>query len=136
MSAPLRIGDFTTLTFDCYGTLIDWEGGILAAFRPWRDRVKLAVDDETLLAAFADAESGLQAEQPGLIYSALLAEVHRRLGKHFNAPASADEALAFGASVKDWPAFADSAPTLAELKKDFKIVILSNVDRDRKSTRL
>jgi 2-haloalkanoic acid dehalogenase type II len=129
MATTLRIGDFTTLTFDCYGTLIDWEGGILAAFRPWRDRAKLGIDDETLLAAFADAESGLQAEQPGLIYSDLLAEVQRRLGKHFNAPASADEALVFGASVRNWPAFADSAAALAELKKDFKIVILSNVDR-------
>jgi 2-haloalkanoic acid dehalogenase type II len=129
MPAALRFADYSTLTFDCYGTLIDWESGILAALAPWRARVKLGLDDEALLAAFAEAESGLQAEQPGLLYSDLLAEVQRRLGTRFNAPATEDEAKAFGASVKDWPAFPDSAESLAYLERHYKLVILSNVDR-------
>lgn len=130
MAAEVRFADYSTLTFDCYGTLIDWESGILAALKPWRERVKPGLDDEALLAAFAEAESGLQAEQPGMLYSDLLAEVQRRLGRHFGRPATEDEATAFGASVKDWPAFSDSADALAYLKRFFKLVILSNVDRD------
>ncbi len=129
MSAPLRLSDYSTLTFDCYGTLIDWESGILAALGPWRARARIVAGDEALLAAFGDAESALEAAQPGLLYPDLLAEVQRRIGMRFEAPATEDEASAFGASVKDWPAFADSTAALAELKRHYKLAILSNVER-------
>lgn len=129
MPAPLRIDDFSTLTFDCYGTLIDWESGILAALAPWRGRVGLEADDETLLVAFGAAESRTEAAHPTMLYSDLLAEVQKQLGERFVAPATEAEARAFGQSVKDWPAFPDSAAALAELKKRFKLVILSNIDR-------
>ncbi len=129
MAAELRFADFSALTFDCYGTLIDWEGGILAALRPWRDRAGITADDETLLVAFGAAESRIEAAHPTMLYADLLAEVLKQLGTRFGAPATAAEALAFGQSVKDWPAFPDSAAALAELKQRFKLVILSNVDR-------
>jgi 2-haloalkanoic acid dehalogenase type II len=125
----MRLSDFSTLTFDCYGTLIDWESGILAALGPWRRRAGIKADDETLLAAFGEVESATEAAQPKLIYSDLLAEVQKTLGQRFGAPATDDEAKAFGASVKDWPAFPDSAEALAYLKRHYKLVILSNVDR-------
>jgi 2-haloalkanoic acid dehalogenase type II len=125
----MRLSDFSTLTFDCYGTLIDWESGILAALAPWRRRARIAADDEMLLAAFGEVESATEAAQPKLIYSDLLAEVQKTLGQRFGAPASETEAKAFGASVKDWPAFPDSAESLAYLKRHYKLVILSNVDR-------
>jgi 2-haloalkanoic acid dehalogenase type II len=125
----MRLSDFSTLTFDCYGTLIDWESGILAALGPWRRRARIAADDETLLAAFGEVESATEAAQPKLLYSDLLAEVQKTLGKRFGASATDDEAKTFGASVKDWPAFPDSAEALAYLKRHYKLVILSNVDR-------
>ena len=53
----MRFEQVAVLSFDCYGTLIDWERGLLEAFAPWRTRVGLGLDDETLLAAFAEEES-------------------------------------------------------------------------------
>jgi 2-haloalkanoic acid dehalogenase type II len=129
MAAKLRFADYAALTFDCYGTLIDWEGGIVAALAPWRRRTGLAADDETLLVAFGAAESRFEAAHPTMLYSDLLAEVQKDLGKRFDAPATDAEAKAFGQSVKDWPAFPDSAEALAYLKRHHKLVILSNVDR-------
>lgn len=129
MPSTLRFADYDALTFDCYGTLIDWESGILAALEPWRRRVGLAADDDALLAAFGEAESRIEAERPTLLYSDLLAEVQRDLGRRFHLPATEAEAAAFGQSVEHWPAFPDSAESLAYLKRHHRLVILSNVDR-------
>jgi len=126
----MRLGDFDVLTFDCYGTLIDWESGIAAALAPWLAREGVSADREAVLAAFGDAESAQEHETPDLIYSALLARVHGRLAAHFGVTSSAADAEAFGASVPDWPAFPDSATALADLKRHYKLVILSNVDRE------
>lgn len=129
MAAQPRFADYDALTFDCYGTLVDWERGIVAALEPWRRRVRLEADDETLLVAFGEAESRFEAAHPDMLYSELLAEVQKDLGKRFDAPVSEAEARDFGQSVKDWPAFPDSAEALAYLKQHHKLAILSNVDR-------
>jgi 2-haloacid dehalogenase len=126
----MRFSDFDALTFDCYGTLIDWESGILAALKPWRTRHGVHADDEALLSAFGRAESRREAEHPKTLYPEILAGVMRDLGAEFGAPASDAETAAFGASVKDWPAFADSAAALAYLKQHYKLIIVSNVDRE------
>jgi 2-haloalkanoic acid dehalogenase type II len=123
----MRLADFKVLTFDCYGTLIDWESGILAALRPLL--VKVAVDDEAALAAFAQHESALETAQPSLNYRKLLTECYRGLATQWNAAITDAEAERFGTSVPDWPAFPDSATALAYLKQHYKLVILSNVDR-------
>ena len=125
----MRLHDFKALTFDCYGTLIDWESGILAAFAPWRKRTGVAVDDNRLLEMFAEAESRIQAEEPTILYPDALALGLQRIGERLRAPATPDETRAFGQSVKDWPAFADSAAALAYLKQHYKLVVLSNIDR-------
>ena len=135
----MKLSDFKVLAFDCYGTLIDWETGLLAALHGWRRRMALAAGDEDLLAAFATAESTVQAESPAMRYPDVLAEVLRRLGTRFGKPATEAEAKAFGASIGDWPAFPDSAAALQHLKRHYKLVILSNVDRasfGKSSTRL
>lgn len=124
----MRFDQVTVLSFDCYGTLIDWERGLLQAFAPWRERVGLALDDEALLAAFAEEEAAQQAETPSLRYDRLLAQVLDRLGRRFGAPATAAEAEAFGASVGDWPPFPDSAAALARLARWVPLIVLSNVD--------
>jgi 2-haloalkanoic acid dehalogenase type II len=126
----MRLGDFSALTFDCYGTLIDWESGILAALRPWRERNKLTVDDDELLAMFGNAESRHETAQPTTLYPEILARTLRDLAAELRAPASEAEIAAFAGSVRDWPAFADSPAALAYLKQHFKLVIVSNVDRE------
>ena len=121
---------FNTLTFDCYGTLIDWERGIHAELRPWLDRHgRRDLDDNTLLETFGTIEAACEAETPGKLYPEILAEVHRRLADKWGIKATAAEAAEFGQSVGRWPAFADSATSLQYLKRYYKLVILSNVDR-------
>ena len=125
----MRISDFSALTFDCYGTLIDWESGILAALRPWTAAHGVEIDDEALLTAFGRAESRREAADPTAPYPRILAGVLEDLAGELGATASPEETAAFGDSVKDWPAFPDSPEALAYLKRHYKLVIVSNVDR-------
>jgi len=125
-----RLTDFTTLTFDCYGTLIDWETGIWDALQPLI--AAAGRDDITrnpTLAAFARIESAQQAETPGMLYPDLLARVHRRLAAELGLVTSDALDAAFGASIPHWPAFPDSADALRALKRRYRLVILSNVNR-------
>ncbi len=117
------------LSFDCYGTLIDWESGIVAALQPWLARNRLDLDREDLLAEFGRVETGVESGQPALPYPQVLAESLRRIAGNLHVNATDAECAAFGASVPDWPAFADSAFALQRLKQRFKLIILSNVDR-------
>lgn len=112
------------LTFDCFGTLIDWETGIL------RDlRVGLSTDapDERLLGAYAEAESALEvgAFRP---YRDVLREALARVGASLGAPVRDPEALVRG--LPSWPAFADTREALGTLGRRYKLCIASNVDRD------
>jgi len=125
----MRLTDFNVLTFDCYGTLIDWETGIVNALRPLFGSALVGRSRDDMLAAFARLESAQEAETPDMIYSELLALVHRRLAEECGIAATAADHRAFGGSVGSWPAFPDSAPALAYLKQFYKLVILSNVDR-------
>ncbi|MBI3709530.1 MAG: haloacid dehalogenase type II [Proteobacteria bacterium] len=126
-----KLTDFNTLTFDCYGTLIDWERGILAEIRPWVVRNgRQDLDDNTILETFGSVEAACEAEMPAQLYPEILAEVHRRLAARWGIKTDAAEASAFGQSVGRWPSFADSATSLKYLKRYFKLVIISNVDRN------
>ena len=124
----MRIKHFKVLTFDCYGTLIDWENGILAGLKPLTDRLEQAMSHDDILAAHAHHEAHQQRATPGMRYADLLATVYRRLAEEWGKPAAWDECVAYGASVKNWPAFADSPAALRYLKQHFRLVILSNVD--------
>ena len=123
----MRLSDFKVLSFDCYGTLIDWESGIWAALQPLA--VKAGIGREDALARFGHHESAQEAETPQLRYSDLLALVHARLAAEWGVAADIAADRAFGGSVGEWPAFSDSAVALAYLKRFYKLVILSNVDR-------
>jgi 2-haloacid dehalogenase len=125
----MQLSDFSALTFDCYGTLIDWETGIGEALAPWLERAGVSLERGQVLEAFAQLESAQQRATPAMRYPDLLAEVHRGLAERFGIAPDAKAATAFGASVPDWPAFPDSADALAHLKRHFQLVILSNVDR-------
>ncbi len=125
----MQLGDFRVLTFDCYGTLIDWETGIFNALGPLLAKLRTGISREAALETFARHESAQEAETPAMIYSDLLAAVHRRLAREWHVEVAELDRLAFGRSVGDWPAFPDSATALRYLKEHYKLVILSNVDR-------
>lgn len=126
----MKLSAYKVLTFDCYGTLIDWESGILDALSAWRSANAIAANDGDILASFGRHESAEQATNPLMIYPEILARVAGRIGDDFGAGLSPQEADKFGQSLTDWPPFADSADALRALKKHFKLVILSNVDRE------
>jgi putative hydrolase of the HAD superfamily len=120
---------FRALSFDCYGTLIDWETGIADELVPWAERRGVAVTREELLGDFGRHESAVEREQPTLPYPAVLATTLERIADAHGAEATGEERAAFGASVGRWPAFPDSPAALGRLGERFRLVILSNVDR-------
>ncbi len=115
------------LSFDCYGTLIDWESGILAALQPLLRAHQLDVPDDLVLEQYAELESAAEAG-PYQPYAEVLADVVRGFGRRFGFEPSTAEVPALAASVGDWPPFADSPAALAALKRRFKLAIISNVD--------
>jgi 2-haloacid dehalogenase len=125
----VKLTEFKVLTFDCYGTLIDWESGIFNALVPLARRAKTSEARGQLLETFAKHESAQEEETPAMPYSQLLSVVYKRLAKEWGVTVTNEEANIFGASVPDWPEFPDSVNALQYLKKHYKLVILSNVDR-------
>lgn len=125
----MKLSDFKVLTFDCYGTLIDWETGLYEGLRPLLEKRGGDLSRDAVLQAYARHESEQQVTTPEMPYSQLLAVVYTRLANEWGVAIHRSEANIFGASVPDWPAFADSAAALAYLKQHFRLVILSNVDR-------
>jgi 2-haloacid dehalogenase len=121
--------EFRALSFDCYGTLIDWEAGIAAVLRPWAVEAGLDVDDEHLLLAYADNEAAVERDQPTSPYPVVLAEAFRRTGEQLGRPVADEWARRLGDSVPEWPAFDDSARALADLAGHYRLIILSNVHR-------
>jgi 2-haloacid dehalogenase len=118
-----------TLTFDCYGTLIDWERGIADALSPVLARHGHPIAEEALLERYALIESALEAG-PYLPYREVLRRALDAFGARLGFEPTAAERDAFGASVADWPAFADAPAALGVLKTRYRLVILSNVDDD------
>jgi 2-haloacid dehalogenase len=121
---------YRALSFDCYGTLIDWEAGIAAVLGPWARSVGLDLDDERLLEAYAGHEAAVEGERPTASYPDVLAEAFRRTGEALGRPVDDGWARRLGRSVPDWPAFADSAAALASLAARYRLIIVSNVHRD------
>jgi 2-haloalkanoic acid dehalogenase type II len=125
-----RITDFDVLSFDCYGTLIDWETGIREALAPWRRREDLQVSDHDFIEAFGRHEWVEEEENPTLLYPEILGRVLKRMAAGWGLRVSKEDTKAFGRSVGDWPAFPDSPIALQYLKKHYKLAILSNIDRE------
>ncbi|CAA9568956.1 MAG: 2-haloalkanoic acid dehalogenase [uncultured Thermomicrobiales bacterium] len=125
----LDFGRFTHLTFDCYGTLIDWEAGILAALQPVLTGHGLSLPDEQVLELFGELEAAAEAG-PYQPYSAVLTAVLAGFGQHLGFTLADDEREALARSVPDWPPFPDTVEALGALAKHCKLVILSNIDDD------
>lgn len=115
---------FKALTFDCYGTLIDWETGIAELISPWRQ----GVPDDLIISAFAVQQAKHQQVRPALLYPELLRRTWRDIEKTFGWAEDRKHADAFAVSVPDWPPFADTVESLKSLARRYKLAILSNVD--------
>ena len=124
----MKLTDFKVLSLDCYGTLIDWETGLLRALADLRRARQHPLGDDQVLAAFARHESAQQAQTPTMLYRDLLQLVYARIADEWGLEASDSARQRFGQSVADWPAFEDSPAALAYLQQHYRLVILSNVD--------
>jgi len=124
----MRLPDYKALTFDCYGTLIDWESGMTEALSGLVAKANRSLSRDAVLEAHARHESMQQRQTPTKRYSDLLAVVYKRLAEEWGVAVTVDDCEAYGRSVRDWPAFVDSAGALQYLKKYYKLIILSNVD--------
>jgi len=111
----MKLTDFKALTFDCYGTLVDWESGMIEALKPLISEVSRALTRNQILETHARHESSQQVQTPAKLYRELLPIVYRRLAEEWGVSVGWDDCVAYGRSVKTWPAFADSAPALQYL---------------------
>jgi len=123
----LAFHSFQAITFDCYGTLIDWESGILRVLRPLLSEHGKAVSHEEILELYAELEPAIQASkyQP---YRLVLEEVVRGVGQHYGFSVSLDEARSLAASLKNWMPFPDTVAALRALKSQYRLGIISNTD--------
>src|SRR5215469_8728387 len=115
---------FEALTFDCYGTLIDWESGLLSTLQPLLQSHAKDLSREQILQIYAELEP--QAQNPYRRYCDVLAEVVRGFAERLGFEASEDEAQRLPQSVKDWPPFPDTVRSLERLKARYKLAIISN----------
>lgn len=120
---------FDILTFDCYGTLIDWESGLLAALRVVLSAHEVELDDEVLLESYAGFEAAAEAG-PYLPYRDVLGVGLRGVGSVLRFMPTEAEIAVFGGSVVNWPAFPDSAAALARLATRYRLGVITNCDDD------
>lgn len=126
----MRLSDFRALTFDCYGTLIDWETGLLAALQGLITCAPRLRSREEALRDYALHEAEQEHFTPTMKYSQLLAVVYKRLAENWEAPAPWAECATFAASLRTWEPFPDTLAALRYLKSQYKLYILSNVDNE------
>ncbi len=124
----MALRDYRALSFDVYGTLIDWERGMLAGLRPLTDRLDTEMAEDAVLELHARHESACQAQTPGRRYPDILATVYRRVAEDLGLAVDWEDCKSYGAGVGDWPAFPDSAAALAYLAQRYRMFVLSNVD--------
>jgi 2-haloacid dehalogenase len=125
----LDLDAFEVLTFDCYGTLIDWETGIVAGIRPVLAAHGVEMADDQILEGFARHEAALEAG-PYQTYRAVLAGSLGGLADELGIEVTAEELATFGESVPGWPAFADSSDALRRLASRYRLGVITNCDDD------
>jgi len=116
------------ITFDCYGTLIDWESGILSVLKPFLARSGIEMEDEKVLEMYAEFESDIERGDY-IPYKEVLRNVMEKIGNRFGITVSNELNLIVN-SLKDWKPFPDTVESLKQLKKWYKLAIISNIDDD------
>lgn len=123
-----KLTDFSVLTFDCYGTLIDWESGIWDALQPLIKANGADPLREEVLTTYARIEHDVESQHGAMVYRQVLAKVHAELAQQLGLRSDTAFDNRFAQAIRNWPAFPDSATALRTLKQHYKLVILSNVD--------
>lgn len=125
----LAFNDFEVLTFDCYGTLVDWESGILNALNPVLDAHGIQIENQRLLELYAEIES---AEEQGAYrnYKTVLASVVEGIGERLKFTPTLFELTCLSESIQHWQPFPDTVAALRTLHSKFKLAIISNIDDD------
>ncbi len=117
------------ITFDCYGTLIDWESGMLAALRLLFSRDGQSVSDLQILELYGEIEADLESG-PYIPYRQIMSQAAREIGRRLGIEVSAEEGSAFAESLTRWKPFNDTVAALQSLAKRFRLGVISNVDDD------
>jgi 2-haloacid dehalogenase len=125
----LDFSRFEVLTFDCYGTLINWEDGILRCLHRVLATHGKDTDDVTTLQCYGDFEAKAESGKYHS-YREVLESVVKQFGERFGFPPTEQEAGSLAESLKGWEPWPDSVGALRELRNRFRIAIISNVDDD------
>ncbi|KAE8350503.1 HAD-like domain-containing protein [Aspergillus coremiiformis] len=126
-----QLTNYHLLSFDVYGTLIDWETGVWNAIQPSLKATNIQISRQNYLNIYHELEKAQQSQTPDMPYSQLLATIHPQLTSRLGLnPPTMEESDQFGESVGQWPAFPDTVEALKRLSKHYKLVVLSNVDRE------
>ena len=126
----MKLTDFDALSFDCYGTLIDWETGLRSGLARVASLSPGGPDADALLETYGEIEARTEREHPAMRYPEIIARSVSTTGTAHGIAVTDALAAEIGASVPDWPAFPDSVEALQRLKQRYKLIILSNVDRE------
>lgn len=127
-SKKTQLTDFDAITFDVYGTLIDWEPAIAAFLTKWAKENQLNTDAHTLLTIFDEARADIQKERPAHLYPDVLNKCFHRISKACDVPINLDRCRQFMASPHTWPAFSDAHAGLSCLQQKVKVGALTNID--------
>ena len=125
----LDLSQFKALSFDCYGTLIDWETGVLEAMAPLLAAHGVAASDAEILEFFENSEQAVKGPDYQ-VYTEILERVVGRFGRHFGFSPSGDELRTLAESVGEWRPFDDTVEALVKLKSRYKLAVISNIDDD------
>lgn len=127
----LDFNQFEVVSFDCYGTLIDWERGILPVLKQLLSSREIDLSDDGILELFAEFESELEKDKSDYIeYRKILQEIVKRLGQKLNFEPTETEVKTLADSVKNWQPFPDTVAALSALKQKYKVAVISNIDDD------
>ena len=124
----LSLSDFDAVTFDVYGTLIDWEPAIIGFLHDWADRNSISPRAQDLLMAFDVARADIQKERPAHLYPDVLRRCFDRISAAFGVAVDSREREAFAATPHQWPAYPDSHAGLKALQAQARVGALSNID--------
>ena len=122
-------GPYKLITFDCYGTLIDWASGIRRGLSSLLQDAGLVVSTEALYEAYLQADAELE-KPPWRPYAEVLQQAVTLLGRRFGFPVNQQNRRALLDSLPSWPPFADTNDALKRLKQRYQLAVLSNIDRD------
>ena len=125
----LDFTQFSVITFDCYGTLINWETGILGVLRPLIKKYGRNLSDTGILELYSTFEPQIQSSGY-MPYRQVLGEIVKRFGAKLVFTPAQQEVYSLAESIRDWPPFPDTTAALRKLKTKYKLAIISNIDDD------